>query len=132
MQIPSIMIETIARNFQTPIELGTSQNWITQDVLLHIFTENPVQRSNIMDILLLQKDKTFTLYDINKVIKDNKFALNYKGEINPSGSNYGQIVDNDAYFQHRATIKNSVTSEINNFSSSLYNGIIRWSIEIFR
>jgi hypothetical protein len=132
IQMPAIMIEPIARNIQTPIELGSSQNWITQDVLLHIFTENASQRSNLIDILLLQKDKTLNLYDINKVIKNNVFLLDYKGQINNSGLNYNQIVSSDTYFKHRATIKNSITSEINNFSSHLYNGIIRWSVEIFR
>lgn len=132
IQMPAIMIEPIARTVQIPIELGSTQNWIIQDVLLHIFTENPVQRSNLMDILLLQKDKTISLYDVNKVIKNNVFPLNYKGQINPSGLNYYQIISNNQYYQHKATIKNSIISEINNFSSSLFNGIIRWSVEIFR
>lgn len=132
IQMPSIMIEPIARTVQIPVELGSTRNRIIQDVLLHVFTENPAQRSNLMDILLLQKDKTIVLYDISKVIKNNVFPLDYKGQINPSGLNYEQIVDNIEYYQYKATINNSIISEINNFSNSLYNGIIRWSVEIFR
>ena len=132
IQMPRIMIETIARNYQTPRELGTTRNILTQDVLLHIFTENPTQRSSIVDILLLQKDKALNLFNINKVIKDNVYPLNYKGQINPSGQYYNQISSNVNYLQSNCYIKDSILSEMNNFSASLYNGIVRWTVEIFR
>ena len=68
VQLPCIMIELAPRTILTPYELGTTTNIITQDIMLHIFTESPVQRDNLMSILLLQKDKTLHLYDV----KDRK------------------------------------------------------------
>lgn len=131
LQTPFIMIETIARNQQIPYELGNSRNILDQDVLLHIFTSHSSQRSNLIDILLKQKDKGLLFYDLNKVLSDNVYGLNYRGEKNQNGLNYGQIVTNYTYFYRNAFIKNSLLSEINNFSTNLYNGIIRWTVEIF-
>lgn len=131
VQTPAIIIETVARTVLTPYELGTTQNIITQDLLLHIFTENPIQRNSLIEILLEQKDKSLNLYNINKVIKNDVNGLNYRGEINPSGLNYHQLSNNLDYIIKRAFIKKVELSELNTFSNALYNGIVRWSIEIF-
>jgi hypothetical protein len=131
IQLPSIIIETIARTSQTPYQLGTTENIISQDILLHIFTENPMQRNTLIDILLLQKDKQSFLYDINKVIKNNTYGLNYRGEKNNSGLNYNQIINDQSYHLRSFYIDSAVTSEMNTLSSSLYNAIVRWSIKIY-
>lgn len=131
LQTPFIMIETIARNQQIPYELGDSKNILVQDVLLHVFAKNPSQRSNIIDVLLAQKDKGLILYDINRVVADQVTGLNYRGEKNLNGLNYSQLLSNNQYVFKTCFIKNSVLSELNNFSTNLFNGIIRWTIEIF-
>jgi hypothetical protein len=131
LQIPFIMIENIARNNQIPYEIGNSDNILDQDILFHIFTNNPSQRSNLIDILLSQKDKGLILYDLNKVVLDGVYGLNYRGEKNINGLNYGQLVNNPNYFYRNCYVKNSILSELNNFSTTLYNGIVRWTLEIF-
>lgn len=131
VQLPAIIIETIARNVLTPYELGSSENIIDQDILLHIFTDNPVQRNSIIDTLILQKDKTLYLNDITKMIKNNVNPLNFKGQPNNNRFNYDQLQNNTAYFLKKCYVKNASLSEINVFSNSLYNGIVRWTLEIF-
>jgi hypothetical protein len=131
LQPPFIMIETIARNNQIPYEIGNSSNILDQDILFHVFTRNPSQRSNLIDILLSQKDKGLILYDLNKVIADDVYGLNYRGEKNINGLNYGQLVTDPSYFYRQCYVKNSTLSELNQFSTTLYNGIVRWTLEIF-
>lgn len=131
IQLPAIVVETIARTVQIPYELGNVKNIIGQDILLHIFTENPVQRNSITDILLLQKDRQTYLYDSNKLVANNKNSLNYLGQKNPNGLNYGQIIANENYRSKVFYIDNATTTEFNSISSSLYNGIVRWSLKIF-
>ena len=80
VQPPFIVIETIARNQQIPLELGSYRQILRQDVLLHIFTQNTNQRDSLVDTLLLQKDKSLALYDTDKLVKNNKYELNYRGE----------------------------------------------------
>jgi hypothetical protein len=131
VQTPCIIIEPIPRTILIPRELGSTTNNIIQDVFLHIYAENPNQRNSLIDILLVQKDKSLNLYDVSKVIKNNVYALNYKGQINPSGLNYGQLYNNDSYRQRFCVIKDATISEFNTISHGLYNAIVRWSIEIF-
>lgn len=129
VQMPMVMIETIPRTVLTPRELGNTDNIIIQDLLLHVFSENINQRNSLVDILVLQKDKTISLYNYNNVVKDGVYALNKNGSINPTGLNYDQLSEN--YRRHWCTIKNSSISELNTYTTSLYNGIVRWSVEIF-
>jgi len=129
IQLPAIIIETVSRTVLTPRELGTAQNIILQDVLLHIFTQNINQRNILTETLLLQKDKTLNLYDISNIISDTKYPLNRNGSINPSGLTYPQLCSE--YRSNTCCIKNSSISETNQLTSSLYNSVVRWSIEIF-
>jgi hypothetical protein len=129
VQLPAIIIELIPRTTQIPHELGNVNNILIQDLFLHIYTENANQRNSIIDALLHQKDKTLLLYNSNKVIKENRYFLNKFGNINASGYNYPNIIQN--FQEHWCTIKDSNIGELNSLSSSLYNGIVRWSIEIF-
>lgn len=131
IQMPAIIIETIPRMSQTPYQLGSVKNIITQDILLHVFTESPAERANLVDVLVLQKDKDSFLYDINKLVKNNKQPLNFDGSKNPAGLNYGQILSNTEYLKNAFYIENAVLSEYNQISSSLYNAVIRWTLKIY-
>lgn len=130
IQMPAIVIETISRNSQIPYELGNVRNILSQDILLHVFTENIVQRNAIIDILLLQKDKETYLYDINKLVANNKQPLDYLGRANPDGLNYNQAVNNSTYRSRVFYIDNAVSTEFNTISSAIYNGIVRWTVKI--
>jgi hypothetical protein len=112
-----------------PYQLGTTENIVIQDVFLHVFSQTATQRNSIIDTLLLQKDNSFWLYDVSAVVKNNAYSLSRNGDINPSGQNYNTLVSN--FKDHWSTIKNANLSELNNISASLYNGIVRWSVEIF-
>jgi hypothetical protein len=129
IQLPAIIIELAPRVELDPYQLGSSQNIWNQDLFLHIFTQNANQRNTLIDILLAQKDKVLYLYDIDKVIKSQRFPLNQYGSINPSGMNYPDL--SSSFRSNWCTIKNSSLGELNTLSSSLFNGLIRWSIEIF-
>lgn len=129
VQLPAIVVEVIPRTNQIPRELGSVKNILVVDLFLHIFTENKKQRNSIVDALLNQKDITLFLYNSNKIAKQNKNTLNKFGNINPNGYNYPDIIEH--FKEYWCTIYNSNLAELNSLSSSLYNGIVRWSIEIF-
>lgn len=129
VQLPSVIIETIPRTVLVPYELGTTKNIVIQDLFLHVFAENPAHRNNILDILVAQKDKSFNLYNIDEVTKQRVFPLNIYGNINPTGLNYPNLCN--THKKYWCTIKDSTIGEINTLSSKLYNGIVRWSVEIF-
>jgi hypothetical protein len=115
----------------TPYELGTTTNITLQDVFLHVFAESPVQRDNLINILLLQKDKSLRLYDINKVIKEGVQPLDHLGRPNPNRLNFNELITNNTYKNKYYNIKNVSLSELNIITAGLYNGIVRLSVEIF-
>lgn len=92
VQMPAIIIEPIARSFSQPWQLGATNFSVDQDILLHVFTENAFDNNKIVDIIRLQKDKTITLYDINKVVNSGVYPLQYNGSINPIGLCYGSLL----------------------------------------
>jgi hypothetical protein len=131
VQLPAIIIEIIPRMYQTPYQLGSVENIITQDILLHIFTNTPQQRTQITDILIAQKDKDSFFYDIHKVVKENKYALSFNGSKNIFGLSYSQIMANSSYLKNAFYIENAITTEYNQLSSALYNSVVRWTLKIY-
>jgi hypothetical protein len=131
IQLPCIIVETTARTSQEPYELGNTKNIINQDLLLHIYTENIIQRNNIINILILQKDNQNVLYNINKIIKDQKWPINTNGSYNASGLNYDQITNNSNYISNVYYIDNAIINELGSISSLLHFGIVRWSLKIY-
>ena len=132
VQPPAVIVETIPRTELIPHQLGSATNIVIQDLFLHVFTENAVHRNTIMDILLNQKDKAIILYDIDKVVKNQVYPLNKYGNVNTTGLSYPELANiTGDYRKSWCTIKDSNIGELNTLGSKLYNGIIRWSMEIF-
>ena len=129
IQLPAIIIEIAPRTQLIPYELGNTKNLWLQDVYLHIFAQNATQRNNLIDILMAQKDKTLFLYDSDKVAKTQSYNLHYDGSINTNGKSYPDLIS--TFKKNWCTILNSSLGELNSLSSTLYNGLVRWSIEIY-
>jgi hypothetical protein len=131
IQTPLIVVELTDRTYLKPYQLGSSENIVYQDVLLHIFSETPTYRNSLVDMMLLQKEKNLHLIDTQKVVKNGVFSTNINGQFNPNSLNYDQLSYNAQYFTNRYNIKDAVLSETNTISPSLYSGIVRWTLEIF-
>jgi len=131
IQLPCIILETIPRVSQEPYELGNTKNIISQDILLHIYSENISQRNNLINILLLQKDNQSVLYDINKIIKEKKWPINPNGSFNTTSMSYEEIVNNIDYISNIFYIDSAITNDLGSISSMLHFGVIRWTIKIY-
>lgn len=131
IQLPCIILETIPRDDTRPFELGSLISYRDQDILVHIYAESDAQRKTIIDILKLQKEKCLKLYDINLINQSGVYGLNKNGSKNPSGLNYGQIIDNDSLIWNKMYIKsvNFIDSQ-QNASSTLFWCILRLTTEM--
>lgn len=126
VQFPIVMIDPVTDVNFRGANLGGGQ-YRTQSVFIYTFAEDPAQRNNLMDILLNQSEKTIILYDVNKVITDGKFPLDYDGGIQPSGYQYPDLVQN--YANRRCTILDSEAIDIFE-DRNLYRAAIKWSCEV--
>lgn len=129
MQLPAIVIESVAQGTSEPFELGTLVARNKQDVIFHVLAEDRFTRNNLADILRLQKGKTIVLYDMYKVHSLNYFPLDERGML-VNSLQYPDIVNNrDLIFRHAIIDDISITN-IETKTPNLHWAVIRASIEI--
>lgn len=130
VQLPAIVIEPIARSSSKPLHLGDISQIIEQDILLHILSDNPKDKNNIVDILRLQKDRMLYLYNTDSVVKSGVYPLNYDGSKNINGQNYDIIANNPDYQWIKCRIKDINISDINFVNIRMYGAVVRVTNEI--
>lgn len=130
MQLPIIVIEVVARSSSKPFQLGNiSQIW-EQDILLHIVSDNPVEKNNITDAIRLQKDRIIYLYSTKNIVANNVNELNYDGSKNINGQNYSSIINNPNYRWIECRIKDINISDIYYTNIRLYGSVVRLTNEL--
>jgi hypothetical protein len=130
IQLPSVVIETVARSNSRPFRLGDKSLYIDQDILLHVLSESPKDKNNITDIIRLQEDRVIWLYNTDAIIKSGIFMLNYNGSKNITGQNYDTIINNPEYRWIRCQMKDINISDINFTNIRMYGTVIRITNEI--
>jgi len=130
VQMPAVIIETVPRRTYQPYELGSSNNFITQDAVFHIIAETRWWRNQLVDIISLQKDKTLMLYDSDKIADSDAFPLDYRGAVVNPSNNYSGIVNNASYQYTTARITDMAVTEMESYNSRLYEGTVRASFEV--
>jgi hypothetical protein len=130
IQMPCIIIEQAGpSNFQ-PYELGSFRYWASQDIMLHIYSNNYVEKNNIVDIIKLQQEKLLLLFDLNKVIKNNIGSFNRDKSLNANRKNYQYLVNDPSYFWRPAYIKNVAVMNQDSLNSDIFYSTARLTIEI--
>ncbi len=130
VQLPAVVIETIARSDSKPFRLGDKSLIINQDILLHVLSDNPKDKNNIIDILRLQEDRTIWLYNTNEIIKSGLYPLNYNGSKNLNGQNYNTIVNNESLRWLKCRITDVNISDMTFVNIRMYGSVVRLSNEI--
>jgi len=130
VQLPAVIIETVARSNNRPYRLGDKSLIIEQDILLHVLSDNSFQKNNIVDIVRIQEDREIWLYNTKEIINSGIYPINYDGSKNLTGQNYYNIVNNDDYRWLKCRFSNIEISEINFVNTRMYGSIIRVTNEI--
>ena len=130
VQMPAVVIEVVPRRIFQPYELGSSSNFVTQDVLFHIVAESRWWRNQLVDIISVQKDNTLMLYDSDKLADAAAFPLDHRGMVVDASNNYSGIVNNAAYQYTSARIIDMGVTEMESYNSRLYEGTVRASFEV--
>lgn len=125
LQTPSIIVEPSNTSNMIPYQLGDRSFFVDQDFFVYIFSDSAVERNNLADIIRLQKEKTIFTYDINKVIKNNVYILDYNGSINSSGLCYNQLIVDPSYQYKNIFIKNTSILGFETYSKKLFWCIVK-------
>lgn len=128
IQMPCVVIDSVARSQNLPFELGSRSLIIEQDVIFNILAESKNERNQLLDIIRTQQDNTIWLYDINKAAKNGNLPLDYNGYKNLTGLSYKNLVNN--YKWGKIFFKNISLSEVQSINIKLYEGLVRVTFEI--
>lgn len=128
VQLPAIVIESVARSRSKPYELGNNDLVIEQDIEFYVLAETKNERNKILDILRLQQDLVFWLYDTNALAKNDKYPLDHNGNLKTDPLMYPNIVD--TYGWRKAWIKQVNLYEIDSVNVNFHQGMARATVEI--
>lgn len=129
VQLPAVVIESVPLGSSRGYELGSSSKYASRDILFHIFAENRHDRNNLMDIFNLQSDRVIPLFDTNRVVENNAFPLDYRGErINSNG--YPELSSPTGYEYRKCFMNNSLLSSIQQIHPNLYNAVVKTTMEV--
>lgn len=128
VQLPAIVIESVARSRSKPYELGNNDLVIEQDIEFYVLAETKNERNKILDILRLQQDLVFWLYDTNALAKNDKYPLDHNGNLKTDPLMYPNIVD--TYRWRKAWIKQVNLYEIDSVNVNFHQGMARATVEI--
>lgn len=123
LQTPSIIIEPAPQSLFIPYQLGSNTFFVDQDFLVYIFCSTAIERNNLADIIRLQKDHTIDTYNINNVISNKKYPINYDGSVNTSGLGYNSMILN--FYENKLFFKNTSIMGLENYSNKLFWCILR-------
>jgi hypothetical protein len=128
VQLPAIIIEAVARSRSYPYELGNNDIVINQDIEFYVLAETKNERNKILDILRLQQDLVFLLYDTNTLSQNDQYPLDHNGNLKSNPQMYPGIVDN--YTWRKAWIKEISLFELESVNPNFHMGMAKATIEI--
>jgi hypothetical protein len=131
LQLPLIVIESVAKQRMVPKELGNLSQWVYQDFLFHIVAENSLDRNNLVSIVTRQKDRSIYLYDANARAADNAYALDYKNGLVPGKPLYPTLVSPppSGYRMNQCRFYEARGSESSS-TPPVFRGVVRVTIEV--
>ena len=128
IQMPAIVIESLAKSRSRPYEIGNNNLIIEQDIAFHILAENKNDRNKLLDILRLQQDSVIVLYDTNTIAQNDLYPLDYNGDRKNNPLMYPNMVSQ--YRWRKCWIKNVNLFEIDSPHPYLHRGLVRATVEI--
>lgn len=124
-QLPAIGVELKSRNFE-PWQIGGGQKTYT-DLLIHCVAEDAYTRDMLFDIVSLQNDKRFVMYDLNAMAEADAFPL--KNGFLHSGLSFPSLVNNFPYKVLR--LFDVKADRVYSLGSNLHIGTIRCKTEVY-
>lgn len=130
VQLPVIIIESVARGTSHAYEIGNGSLIVQQDVMFHIVADSRYMRNNLTDIIRQQSDRAIWLFDTNLVNADDGWPLNSNGYL-VGAKMYPDLVNlANGYRWTQCHMRNAVVSEIDSLHPHLFEGVIRMTMEI--
>lgn len=135
VQLPSLAVEVVPRRRFEPYELGSTRNAYT-DVLVHVLAEEEYVAAQLIDVVTLQEEKTLWMFDTNLLATQNRYPINYRGELTTNALTNGRYPDlvsdtsEGGLRWKRMFIPSCVSQDLSMLNPNLYVGTIRMVTEV--
>lgn len=131
VQLPAVVVETVPRRRFEGYQLGGGHK-IHQDILFHIFTENPWDRKTILDIITFQKDKSIRGFDKNLIASADRWMFNEDGALSSNAVTYPQLVapTGDGGFFWKKILFSDMASQESISLPPLHQAVVRGTFEV--
>ncbi len=90
LQLPLVAVEVVDAT-RDGYQLGGGQ-WSRSQVILHILSEDPQIAKRIASILADQNESTIYVFDPDRLISQNSYPLDYRGEKSATPWGYPQLI----------------------------------------
>lgn len=128
VQLPAVVVETVARRRSHGYELGNSALVIQQDCLFHILAETRWERNQILDILSLQNDKTVWLFNSDEISVSGAFPLDYRGMLVNGSRMYPDLIE--FYKWKKCTFTETQVTEVISHNIMIHEGTVRTTFDV--
>lgn len=146
LQLPAVALEVVKARSLKPYALGGLTHYVNTDVLFHVLAEDDYERDKLLDIISLQEDNIYPLFDSDMIGRNNAFPLDYRGMINGIPKMYptllaasGEVIDGVSIAEKdRGYSWGSRTVMLNRsrvqtseaISPNLHHGVVRMNTEV--
>ena len=127
VELPAVAVECVPMRVFQPLQLGGGQI-LRQDVTFTVIAETVWERNNLIDLITFQSDKTFYIYDLNQVLENDDFPLDYRG-MKVNNNQYPDLVGG-AYRYKKCRLENMRTQETGIINNYLFGGVVRATIYV--
>jgi hypothetical protein len=133
-QMPTIGIGLSRRQNYQPYEVGSLTQWVNQDMLVYILSENKGDRDRLLDIFANQNDRVIWLPDRGLMKENSQYPVDIDVEGKPvtNPMQYPEIVapTGDGGFRWSSIqLKNAQSQAMETVSDGLYRGVVRFTCQ---
>lgn len=137
MQLPIVAVEGIDQSY-AGYQLGGGQ-YKYSDVLLHVIAENSQTAKRIASVLADQSESDIYIYDPDRLVSQNQFPLDYRGELASGALCYPDLVkatgDNGFRYTNKVQygkvrLYDSIYQGTDALHENVYHSRVRWSTEV--
>jgi hypothetical protein len=135
LQLPVVAVEVVDKSY-AGYQLGGGQ-WSNNQVILHILAENSQTAKRISSILSEQNESTIFAFDPDMIAENNRYPLDYNGDLNDNPLCYPDLVaySGDGGFrtdriQHgKMRIYGAHGQNHGGVTTSVYHSTVRYIVE---
>lgn len=128
IQLPAVIIEAVPDFSAYGKQLGDYSQWVTQDVNVHVLTEDRPNMKFLASAIEAQKDKVLLLFDKNQLINNQAFPIDDRGMPIDSGRMYPDLLNQ--YGWKQAFISGVRGRGVNTRPSRLNYALIKLSLQV--